>query len=398
MRGGRLTIILCCCLAGGLLPLASFPALVPSFTAEWGLTNTEAGWISGVYYLGYMLSVPLIMSATDRTDARLIFLGGTALSALATFAFAGLVGGFWSAFLWRALAGVGLAGTYMPGLKALTDRNVAVDSSRSVAAYIASFSGGSGLSFLLAGWVADAHGWRPAFAAAALGPLAAMLLSLILLKPQPIPIRQHDSVLRGFRRALGNRAVLGYIIAYGTHNFEAVGMRSWVVSLLAFAAARPGATGSSWSPTEIATTLTLLGVFGTLFGNELAMRIGRNRTIRLIMLESAAVAVLVGAAAGGPYLLLVGLVLLHGMSVTGDAGIIVAGIVQAAAPEVQGASMALQASSGFGASFLGPLVVGVVLDLAGGASSATAWLAAYLTMAVVAALGPLALRLCDASR
>ena len=34
-----------------ILPIASFPALMPDFIAIWSLSNTEAGWIAGVYYL-----------------------------------------------------------------------------------------------------------------------------------------------------------------------------------------------------------------------------------------------------------------------------------------------------------------------------------------------------------
>jgi len=33
----------------------SFPALLPDFVAEWGLSNTEAGWISGSIFAGYTL-------------------------------------------------------------------------------------------------------------------------------------------------------------------------------------------------------------------------------------------------------------------------------------------------------------------------------------------------------
>jgi len=81
------------------------------------------------------------------------------------------------------------------------------------------------------------------------------------------------------------------------------------------------------------------------------------------------------------------------MAIPSDAGAIVAGTVDAAANEVQGASLALQASSGFGASFIGPLVVGIVLDLTGGAGSATAWRWAFLAIAAFACLGPFAVRL-----
>jgi hypothetical protein len=51
--------------------------------------------------------------------------------------------GFWSALLWRLLSGVGLAGTYMPGLKALVDRISAERQPRWISHYTASFSLGT---------------------------------------------------------------------------------------------------------------------------------------------------------------------------------------------------------------------------------------------------------------
>jgi MFS family permease len=393
MRGAPLTAAMSLCLVAAILPLASFPALIPTFAAEWGLNNAEAGWISGIYYLGYMAAVPFLMSATDRVDARLVYFGGTALSVASTLAFAGLAQGFWSALAWRAIAGVGLAGVYMPGLKVLTDRSSGSDASRAVAAYTACYSVGSGFSFLLAGLVAERTDWHLAFIACALGPLAALVATAVLVRPRPPAAQSRMGILTGFGRALGNRAVLGYILAYSSHNFEAMAMRGWVVSLLVFAAARPDASGFPWSPTVIATALTLLGLPGTILGNELAMRIGRNRAITIIMLVSAGFSVAVACATEAPYWLLVALVLLHGMSIPGDAGAIVAGTVGAAASEVQGASLALQASAGFGASFLGPLIVGIVLDLTGGAESAIAWRWAFLAIAGFACLGPFAIKL-----
>jgi MFS family permease len=227
-----------------------------------------------------------------------------------------------------------------------------------------------------------------------LGPLAAMLATAALVRPAaPQHRAQRSSIIADFRRTLANRAVLGYVLAYSTHNFEAWAMRSWVVSLLVFAAARAGSTAFSWSPTEIATAVTLLGVPGTVLGNELALRIGRTRAITLIMLASAAASAGVGLTAAGSYGLLVALVMLHGFLIPADAGALVAGTVTVAPAEVQGASLAVQASAGFGASFIGPLVVGVVLDRTGGASDGAAWRAAFIAIAAFACLGPLALRL-----
>jgi MFS family permease len=74
------------------------------------------------FAIGYMLAVPVLTSLTDRRDARIILLIGSALSALATLCFGLFASGLFSASLIWGLAGIGFAGAYMPGLKALTDR------------------------------------------------------------------------------------------------------------------------------------------------------------------------------------------------------------------------------------------------------------------------------------
>ncbi|MHC4225523.1 MAG: MFS transporter, partial [Planctomycetota bacterium] len=64
-----------------------FPALLPSFQAEWGLTNTEAGWISGIYFGGYAATVPILVSLTDSVDPRKIYLLSAGLGAVSMIGF-----------------------------------------------------------------------------------------------------------------------------------------------------------------------------------------------------------------------------------------------------------------------------------------------------------------------
>ncbi len=48
----------------------TWPALLPGFIAEWHLSNREAGWITGIFYAAYTLSVPsLVTSPTGSTCA-----------------------------------------------------------------------------------------------------------------------------------------------------------------------------------------------------------------------------------------------------------------------------------------------------------------------------------------
>ena len=59
----------------------TWPALLAAcFLAEWQLTNREAGWITGIFYAAYTVSVPVLVTLTDRVDARAVYLSGVALT------------------------------------------------------------------------------------------------------------------------------------------------------------------------------------------------------------------------------------------------------------------------------------------------------------------------------
>jgi MFS family permease len=66
----------------------SVAALLPTLIREWSLTNTEAGWIGGIYYAAYTLAVPLLSSLTDRVDPKRVYLLSVAVTALAFVRFA----------------------------------------------------------------------------------------------------------------------------------------------------------------------------------------------------------------------------------------------------------------------------------------------------------------------
>jgi MFS family permease len=107
------------------------------------------GVMASALAFGYMLAVPVLTTLTDRIDARLVLAAGSAVSGFATIGFGVFAEGLVSATLIWGIAGIGFAGAYMPGLKALTDRLPPGDTSRSVTLYTASFSVGVGLSFLV---------------------------------------------------------------------------------------------------------------------------------------------------------------------------------------------------------------------------------------------------------
>src|SRR5882757_10015022 len=200
---------------GSLLPHVVVPSILAAFLIpEWHLSGAQAGLLAGSGAAGYMLTVPVLATLTDRIDARKILMAGSALSALGTLLFGIFASGLWSGAVFNAVAGVGFAGAYMPGLKALTDRLEPGDSSRAVTLYTSSFSFGVGLSFLVAQLVAESWGWRTAFVATSLGPLA-MIVICILLKPvKPHP---HEGRLLSFAPVIANKPAMGFVLGYGAH-------------------------------------------------------------------------------------------------------------------------------------------------------------------------------------
>jgi predicted MFS family arabinose efflux permease len=102
--------------AAEILGLAGFsiiPALLPQFIDAWSLTNTQAGWLAGSVSAGYMFAVIPLVSPTDRRPARQLYLASGVLSVLSCFGMA-LSDSLLPALGFRALAGIAMAGMYMP--------------------------------------------------------------------------------------------------------------------------------------------------------------------------------------------------------------------------------------------------------------------------------------------
>ncbi len=388
LEGRSVVWAMCLAQLGSLLPHVVVPSILAQFLIpEWGLTGAQAGLLAGSYAAGYMLAVPVLATLTDRMDARLILLAGSALSAGATVLFGVFAQGLWSgAALW-SIAGIGFAGAYMPGLKALTDRLAPGDSSRAVTFYTSAFSIGVGFSFLVSQVAAENLGWRNSFFITAVGPLAMILVCLLLppVKPKPASGR-----LLNFGPVVKNKPAMGFVLGYGAHCFELYGVRTWIVAFWTFVAMSNGGS-SIVSPIAVSFVFSLLAMPASVMGNEMALRIGRHRAITAIMLSSAAVALLIGFSADKSPWLLLPLMALYALTVPADSGALTAGMTMAANPNYRGATMAMHSTVGFGLSALGSWSVGAALDAAGGPASRSGWLAAFAVLSAGIALGPLAL-------
>ncbi len=389
----RLVFALCLAEILGMAGFAAFPALLPDLMLEWSLTNTGAGWISGIYYAGYTAAVPVLASLTDKIDPRRIYVASTALAGLALLGFALIAQGFWTAFACQALAGVGLAGTFMPGLKILSDHVGGPHQSRFVSFYTASFSIGVGFSFLLVGQITAWLGWRLGLGLVTFCPLAAIgVIAWQVSAEKPNSLIRQDTKLLDFRAVLRARPTMGYILGYAAHMWELFAMRSWIVAFLAFSQSLQPAGALVWSATVVAGIVNLAQVLASVGGNELAMRFGRRRVVILIMTTSALLACVIGFTAGLPFFIVVVLCLLYGVTVDGDSGALTAGALAAAPAGYRGATLAVHSTLGFGMGFMGSLTIGTVLDLAGRGTT-LAWGLAFAVVGLGCAGGLVALAL-----
>lgn len=388
----RLTLTMCGAEVLSMTGFAAYTTLLPQLQREWALSNSEAGAISGFLFAGYMLSVPVLTSLTDRMDSRRIYLGACLLASLGAAFFALFGAGFWSAAFAQFLIGAALGGTYMPGLKALTDHLEGAAQSRATAFYTASFGVGSTISILVAGKIGATIDWHWAFWFGAAGPLAAGLLVMFTMPMGRMRApEQHAGALLDFRPVLKNRETLPYIIGYAAHNYELFGQRSWMVAFLVFCAAlQPEHAPMALSAATLAAMINVLGPVFSVTGNEMAIRFGRQRIIFLFMTLSGVIACLIGYTAAWPWYIVVLLMMVHYGAMLGDSGALTSGAVASTPPEMRGAMMAVYSFIGFSTAFLAPLVFGLTLDLAGGNQSITAWGLAFASIGIFGVLSPLA--------
>jgi predicted MFS family arabinose efflux permease len=198
-----------------ILSLAGYstvPALLPQFIETWSLTNTQAGWLAGIVSAGYMLAVIPLVSLTDRHSARRVYLASSTFTALSCFGIA-LCDSLLPALAFRAVAGIALAGMYMPGLHALTHGVEGTMRARIAAWYTSSFTVGASLSFLL-GRVGTLLGWRSAFVLAGILSTAAIAIAWAALPRADPEFRKEPQSLLDFRPVFANRDALVLILGY----------------------------------------------------------------------------------------------------------------------------------------------------------------------------------------
>ena len=376
----RATILLSFGLVANLTTQMTFAATLPEIAADWALDASQSGWVGGIFFAGYAAAVPFLASATDRIDGRWVYIGSALLGAAASFAFAAFAHGFVVALVLRFLGGIGLAGVHMPGLNLLVDRTDHRYQGRITGIYTSSYAAGSAGSFVLAGVVDAALGWRAAFAVAGVGPLLSICAVALLLASSVD--RRADHRRPPYRALLRNRALIGYVAAFAGNTWEVFAVRVWFVAYLAWLLSLPGNNIRLPALGVLSGVASLAGVPVSMLMAEVAARHGRRPVVIGICMVSVATCVALAATAGGPIGTVLPLLVLVQITSFADVGALAGGAVAAADPAQRGAALALYALAGFTTGFLGPVAVGNVLDWFGGAATASGWRGGYAVIAI----------------
>jgi len=286
----------------------------------------------------------------------------------------------------RALAGIAMAGMYMPGLRALTHGVEGAIRARIAAWYTSSFVIGASLSFLF-GRVGTLLGWRSAFVIAGILGAAGVLIAWAAL-PNTDSGGEDDPPPLDFRPVLANRDVLALIVGYAAAIWGCVGLRQWIVVFLTFRAGDQAADpAQAWIILLVEAVINFLGVPAGLIGNELSIRYGLRTIATLVFVLSAFAGGLFGFTAMLPYIAVLGLSMVAGFIVQGNFSNLTSGVLAVAAARHLGATIGLYSCIGFGASFLGTLLFGVTLDLFGGTSQLAAWAMSFGTCGLACLAG-----------
>lgn len=364
-----------------MLTFGAYSGALPVLRHEWSLSASQAGAIFAGQQIGYTAAVLVLSTLTDLIGVRRIYLLSAAWNGLFGLLFALLARDFRSALLLRTLGGIGLAGTYMPGMRLVVETLPAAGRGGAMGLYIGAFSVGTSVSLFLTGALLP-YGWRTVFIVTALGPLVAAVLAWPLVRDAP---RQFSRGRIAIGRALRNIRAMRFISAYAAHNWELFGMRAWLPAFLTSLWVARGIplTGATARGALFSSVVLLASGLSNALGGRLSDSLGRRRTIVIFLTASAFVSATIGWTAPLGIGIVLVLAVLYGLLVTADSSTLSTAVAEAAEPDALGATMAVQSSLGFLVTAISPPLFGVILDTTG------AWGWSFISLAAAAIIGVL---------
>jgi MFS family permease len=184
------------------------------------------------------------------------------------------------------------------------------------------------------------------------------------------------------------------ICGYGAHMWEMYGMRSWLApfcttNLLQYGLTHGRATG--WGAAT-AAVIVGIGTFSTALTGTISDRIGRTRTITLVMVASALLSLGFGWLVNFSPWLTLAIGLVYGFLTVAESPVFSTGLTELAPTGYLGAAMGVQSLVGYSLGMISPTVFGWALDVFKGwqpfPGISGEWGAGFATCGLGALAGP----------
>ena len=309
-------------------------AVFPMLKAEWSLSDSQLGLLSGIVAVMVgLLTFPLSLAADRWGRVRSLTLMAI-LWSLATLLCAA-ASGFGEMLIGRALVGVGEAAYGSVGIALVVSVFPQRMRATLSAAFMAGGLFGQVLGVALGGQIAASHGWREAFFVIGIAGLVLGLLFPILVREgrnrelAGMPAREEAAPLKAALRSLvASRSVRLAYVGSGLQMFAAGALPAWLPSYLNRYYALPVDRAG-----KAAAVLLLVCGTGMVLCGMLSDQLARNRPDRKIALAmayclgtAASLAVAFQLPAGPLQFALIALAMFLVAGTTGPAGAMVANL------------------------------------------------------------------------
>jgi MFS family permease len=354
-------------------------AVTPQLRVIWGLTGSEAAWLTTIVQLGFVCgtAVAAVLNLPDLIPASRLFSGAAFLGAAANAAILAAPG-YRSAILLRFLTGFCLAGVYPPAMKMAatwfrSQRGLAIG------VIVGALTVGKATPYLVR--AIPGVGLRPVVLTASVGAVLASVLVALAYRDGPYPFTSRPfswghvrDVVRVPEWRLATASYLG-------HMFELYAFWTWVPAFLAasIAASSGGTYRAPRAISLLAFATIAIGGIGSVWGGKFADKRGRERLVAISLMVSGSCCLLSGFLFGGPMWVLGALAMVWGFFVIADSAQFSTLVTEAVPPHAVGTALTVQTSLGFLLTMLPMQIVPLIAQRIG-------WRWSF----AILALGPLA--------
>jgi MFS family permease len=360
-------------------------AVAPQLAERWSLSPAEAGWLSTVVQLGFVVGTALaaILNLADTLPSRGYFAGAAVLASAVNAALLVAPNYGWALFS-RMLTGVCLAGVSPPAMK-MTATWFRDRRGLAIGVVVGALTIGKATPYLV--HAVPGAGVTPVVLCASGATLLAALLVAVGYRdgPAPFPRRPFTlSLVAVVMKEPRYRQVLG---GYLGHMLELYACWIWLPAFLAASALARGGTASSsagWVGV-LSFVVIAAGAVGCVIGGALADRVGPVRLVVAAMFVSGACALATPLVFGAPSMLLIPLLLAWSVSVIADSAQFSTLVTRVVEPHAIGTALTLQTSLGF-------LITTITIQLVPWIVGVVGWRYAFPVLALGPALGIAAIR------